>query len=157
MVTQLDEPVITGLPWHDEFNKPSAEDLFAPYDKTNGGFFTALREHLLSFEGVTEEIEWHGLPWRWCFVYSHPGDTERPMAYLVPNPRFPVLSIPMPYEMVCSLPMRRLRKYIREEINPKRCIGTTYWSSWEVSNNPQLDDTKDIAKRKANFLAKALV
>lgn len=156
MVTQIDEPVFTGLPWQNEFQKPTLEALTEPYDKTNGGFFDALREHILSFEGVTEEIEWHGLPWRWCMVYRHPGDEERPAMYLVPHPKFPILSIPMSYEMVCALPMRRLRKFVRDEINPKRCIGTTYWASWEVSNNPQLDDTKDIAKRKLNFLSKAL-
>lgn len=138
--------------WDNRFETPTFELLQAHYNKQMGSLLAAARERLLSFEGVSEDVSWQGLPWRWTLVYTLSGDPTRAWAYLIPDPESPQVSMPLTEAMIEALPMRRLKKHVRDGINGARKVAETRWAWWMVANRPQLDDVLDIAKRKHDFL-----
>jgi hypothetical protein len=140
--------------WNNRFERPfSADFLLAQLlDETRRELAAAARSALLQLEGVTESVEWLGVPWRWTLVYRSESDAERPLAYLVPEPARPQLAIPMTVPMIRSLPARRLKKFVRDAIVFSRAVADVHWPTWELTARPQLDDVLDLVARKHRFL-----
>ncbi len=143
-------PVRTA--WEDRFKQPAADDLSAHYNKQLGALFESARTKLVSYEGVEEEVVWQGLPWRWCLRYRTESDPTDAWTYLVPDPLGPVMSVPLTTEMIESMPMKRLKKHIRDGVTFGKRVGNTVWATWQMTNKPQLDEVVDVAKRKHKFL-----
>lgn len=142
----------TRLAWEDQFRIPTLDELRNHYPKQLGNLISLARERFLAFEGIEEEIVWQGLPWRWTLTYRCPEDPTRAWAYLVPDPEKPKISMPLTQEMVGALPMRRLKKYVRDGVVFARRVENVYWATWEVTNRVQLDEVLDLAKRKHQFI-----
>lgn len=142
----------TRLAWEDQFRIPTLDDLRNHYPKQLGNLISLARERFLQFEGVEEEILWQGLPWRWTLTYSCPEDPTRAWAYLVPDPEKPKISMPLTQDMVAALPMRRLKKFVRDGVLLARRVENVYWATWEITNRAQLDEVLDLAKRKHQFI-----
>jgi len=142
----------TRLAWEDQFRMPSLDELRNHYPKQLGNLISAARDRLLEFDGVEEEIAWQGLPWRWTLTYRCPEDPTRAWAYLVPDPEKPKISMPLTQEMVAALPMRRLKKFVRDGVVFARRVENVYWATWEITNRAQLDEVLDLAKRKHQFI-----
>jgi hypothetical protein len=105
-------------------------------------------------EDADEAISWQGLPWRWTLVYRCEGDPTEVFAYLVPDPEAPKLSLPLTAEMIQSMPVKRMKKHIRETLDHARCVGALRWPTFEVTSKSALVDVLDIAKRKRKFIEK---
>ena len=139
--------------WEDRFRRPEADELNAHYNKQLGSLFEAARTKLLSFDSVTEEVRWQGLPWRWCLRYSTEGDTTDAWTYLVPDPLGPIVSVPLTVEMIDAMPMKRLKKHVRDGVVFGKRVGQVVWASWQTTNRTQLDEVLDVAKRKHKYVA----
>lgn len=107
---------------------------------------------LLSFDGVEEHIEWHGVPWRWTLVYSCPADPTKAWAYLIPAPEKPKIVVPLTLDMIDSIPVHRLKKHVREGIRVGRNVADVCWATWEFETRAELDDVVGLAKRKHKFI-----
>ena len=142
----------TRCAWEDRFRQPSVDELKAHYNKQLGSLFEAARTKLLSFDGVTEEVLWQGLPWRWCLRYHREGDPTDAWTYLVPDPLGPVVAVPLTTEMIDSMPMKRLKKHVRDGVMFGKRVGQVVWASWQATNRTQMDEVLDVAKRKHKYL-----
>lgn len=140
------------LPWEDQFRVPTLDDLRGHYPKQLGNLIEVARERLLQFNGVREEVSWQGLPWRWTLVYRCPQDPVRAWAYLVPDPEKPKLSLPLTDEQVQALPMRRLKKFVRDGVLCARKVDSVYWATWDITNRAQLDEVLDLVRRKHQYV-----
>lgn len=140
------------LAWENRFESPEPEDLGSHYNKQVRNLIEAARERLFKYEGVEEHISWEGLPWRWTMVFTLPNDPTRAWAYLVPHPDAPQLSVPLTGEMLDTLPLRRMKKHIREGVQFATRVDNTLWPTWDITSKSQLDDVLDVVKRKFKYI-----
>ena len=140
--------------WENEFRKPELEQLRALFEEAPLRLFDGAREAAEALDGVTAEVVWEGIPWRWCLRFSHPGDAE-PFAYLAPMPDGPELCIPLSTECVDSIPLRRLKRFGREGIVKAKKVGSKRWPSWRITAKTELEEMADMLKRKHRFLGQS--
>lgn len=139
--------------WENEFREPQIEDLRGMYEESALFLYDAVRAGALALDGVTEELAWEGIPWRWCLRMSHPNDTGV-FAYIAPMPTGPELCLPLTTECVESIPLRRLKRYARDNIVKAKKVGSDRWPSWRVNAKTELEELLDMLKRKHRFLTK---
>lgn len=142
----------TRLPWTDRFTKPQVDELSAHYDSATGELFAHARRSVSEPEAVEERLEWQGLPWRWTLVFERQGDPTRALAYLVPDPQTPKISIPLTAEMIQLLPLKRMKKTIRDGIEMANSINSVVWACWDLGTENQLDEILDILSRKLSYI-----
>lgn len=140
------------LAWEDKFNKPDLDELRELYPKVLRTLFDDARQRILAFGNLTEEFEWEGLPWRWCLRYTMPADPTRNFVFLVPHPEKPRIGVPFTGDMLQSMPLHRLKKYMKEILVASHDVGGMFWSEFEFISKPQLDDAMDLVRRKHNFI-----
>jgi len=143
----------TRSAWENKFREPSVNELFEHYsNKQVAAVAEAARARLTEFANVKESIQWLGMPWRWTLVYNCDFDTTRAWAYLVLDPAKVQLCLPITTAMVQTLPLRRLKKNIRDGIVYSKVVAGTYWPTWEVPSKTSLDDLIDLAARKHKYI-----
>jgi hypothetical protein len=138
--------------WENRFEVPTMADLTRPYAKPMHDLFDTAKKRLGSFEGVTKELAWQGPSWKWCLTYQNPKDQTDAWAYLVPHPDFVIIAIPMKIELATSLPMRRLKRFVRDGLVAGHRTGDTLWPWWAINNKTSLEDVLDIIKRKNRYV-----
>lgn len=141
-----------ALAWEDKFTTPEIDTLRELYPKALRSLFDDARQRILDFGDMTEELVWEGLPWRWCLRYTKPNDPTRAFVFLVPNPEKPRVGISFTGEMLQSMPLHRLKKYMKETLVASHDVGGKFWSEFEFQSKSQLDDAMDLVKRKNNFI-----
>lgn len=137
--------------WEDKFQTPTLADLIEPYDKTASALFELARERLGSFEGVSESLIWHGVPWRWCYAYSCKA-SDAPLAHLIPVPQRPMVGISLTAEVITELPTRRLSRTVREGIVHAPTVNGLVWSQWELLGKGTLEELRTIVSVKHKLL-----
>ena len=141
------------LAWEDRYRQPAVADLLAPFNKPIKDLLEVARERLRSFEGMTEEVSWQGIPWRWTFVYRFRDEMPRAWAYLIPDPAKPQIALPLMPEVTETLRIRRLSRFIRDRIVFASQVNGVRWAQWEVSSKSQLDEILELAACKHTVLA----
>ena len=136
--------------WEERFETPRLEALLGVFSKAQAGLIEQARASILGMDGATESIAWLGIPWRWTLAYSVEGASDRPIVYLVPQPGKPLLALPMSGEVVISLPMRRLPKYIRDVIAYSPKVAGVHWMQWELTGRPQVDELMGLVRHQHN-------
>jgi hypothetical protein len=126
--------------WEDRFRTPTESDLLSGYAKPLGACVEAVRAGLAELSGVRESLTWQGVPWRWTFIYRHEADTQRGLAYLVPQPDKPLLAIPLPAEVVAALQPRKLSRSIRDVIVHAPSVAGLRWATWEIQSETQVEE-----------------
>lgn len=140
------------LAWEDKFNQPDLDELRELYPKPLRALFDEARERILGLADVSEEFGWEGLPWRWCLRFTLPGDPTRRFAYLVPSPEKPRVGVCFTSDMLQSMPLHRLKKYMKEILVASHDVGGMFWTEFEFTSKPQLDDALDLVRRKHTFI-----
>ena len=141
----------TRSPWEDQWNQPTFEALMALQKEQHQNLLNNLLERIEEYEGVEKTIIWHGSSWKWTFEYvlNHPDTTlTEPMAYFVPDPESPVLCIPMREDMIAQLPIKRLNRYIRDQIRSAKCAVEIHWCKWTPTAMTEVEHLMDLFKRK---------
>ena len=134
--------------WEDRFRTPSPEDLFPDLDKLKMGAVDTLRNAIPALPDVQEVLDWTGLPWRWCFVYSR-GEDPLPLAYLVPQPQRPLLVVPVPEDVVLGLTGKRVAKSLRDGLISASDVGGVRWAQWELSSKSQAEELLELVRLRA--------
>ena len=143
------------LPWQDRFRKPSLDDLRDHYNKQLGLVMDAARERLRDLPGVTEELSWLGLPWRWTLSYRCNADPSRVWAYLVPDPGTLKVAMPLSSEVVSAVTRNsRIKKHVKDGVLQSRQINGVHWATWDVSTKEQLGDILELAKQKYTMMSR---
>ena len=139
--------------WEDRFNRPRVAKLRAALDADAAKLFDHLREHLLALEEVSEDLAWHGDCWRWTVEYRT-EHSEEPLAVLVPSPADLQLAVPLEPEFIRSLPMRRMKRALRDGVGLAQEPFDTRWGVWSVQAEGLLDDLVDLVETKLRHQAK---
>lgn len=154
--------------WTNQFQspRPSAAQLRAGYPKAVQAVVDASREVFLELDGVTEDIAWHGVPWRWTLVYQTPMDdpqtvgashVTRAFGYLIPDPARLQVCVPLSKEQVAVIPVGRIRKSLRDTIVFARTVAGVSWPTWEISCKADLEELAELAslKHRSQALARS--
>ena len=135
--------------WEDRFRVPTPEELLHGPTKQADALIAECRERLLALEGVTEELSWHGVPWRWTFAYRlEDADPTRAFAYLVPQPGRARIAIPLTQPQLAALPLRKLSKFIRDGLLHATEVGGVRWAQWEPTARTQCEEILKIVEIK---------
>lgn len=140
-------------PWTDKFNRPTVDELRASFAKPMQRVLEDAREALAP-DGVAETLSWQGVPWRWSLVYRYGSgpDADRPLAYLIPDPERLQVCVPLTKEQIDALPMKRLRKSIRDGVTHARSVAGVWWATWDVPGRGALDEVVDLVERKHKLI-----
>lgn len=147
---------LARTPWMNRFATPDFDGLRGHYHKHLGDLFHHARERIHAFSGMSERLDWLGVSWRWAYVYTHDQAPGRAWAYLIPNPERPMIAAPMTIEFVRTLPLRRLKKYVRDGLASAKRTGDILWPTWEVMGKGNLDDVMDLLNRAHKKIGVAL-
>ena len=85
-------------------------------------------------------------------IFACDPDPTRAFAYIIPDPGKLQICVPLVVPMVQVLPLRRLKKYIRDGIVYSKFVGGVYWPTWELSVKSHLDDIMDLCQRKHKYI-----
>lgn len=135
------------LPWQDRFNEPDAKALRQGLPAPLAKVFDQARAALIALDAVSESLQWHGDCYRWCLEYRASGDRE-PLAILVPAPFDLQLAMPVDQEFLDSLPVRGLKRAIRDGLDLAHEPFDTTWAIWSLTPEGLLDDVMAIVDRK---------
>jgi len=138
--------------WEDRFQMPTSDQMREDLAEKPLALIDTARAHILALADLTEQVTWQGLPWRWTVCYDSPLDDTRALVHLVLNPNAPELAMTFTADMVERLPMKRLKKHVRDGVLLGRQVAGVYWSSWELANKTQLQDLLDLVTRKHKLL-----
>lgn len=102
---------------------------------------------------VSEVVAWRGECWKWTVEFrAFPaGDT---MAILVPAPENPQLALPLTREFLESLPLKRLKKGVREGLELASEPFDTNLAIWSLAPGSLISDLHDLLLRRVRHLAR---
>lgn len=143
----------TRTRWADKFREPTREELLTGItDRAHAGAVGLASEHLLAIVNVKEQVQWLATPWRWTMVYSCDMDPTRALTYLVPDPAKPQICVPLTTAMMQAMPLRRLKKNVREGIIYSKVVAGTFWPTWDLTNRTTAEDVLDLVNRKHKYI-----
>ena len=123
--------------WEDRFSRPSVEALLAEIPKPGVTLIEGFREALLAQGTFAEGLSWQGIPWRWSLTYA---DGRRLAAYIVPNPVKPGVCVPVPADLLGSVPPRKLSKSVREAVASSPTVAGTNWVQFDLTSKTMADE-----------------
>lgn len=141
--------------WEDRFGRPTIENLLDGCPRTVLPLIEHARSRLSNVKGVSEQLAWQGIPWRWTLTYGHLEDSERAYAYLVPDPSKPRLVVPFPIRTLSELPLKKFSKQTREAILHATVVGTVSWCQWEFVTKALSEEVLTLAEMKMSVLTAA--
>jgi len=147
------QPFSPPAPWSDRFNEPTVERLLATIPAPANGLFKLARKMLHEAGLTTESVAWHGESWRWTVEFrAYPG--AEPSAMLIPAPDNLQLALAVSREFVQGLPMRRLKKAVREGLELASEPFDTRLAVWYLTAPSQIADLQDLLQRRARHAAR---
>ena len=141
--------------WEDRFGRPTVDDLLDGCPRTVLPLIEHARTKLSHAKGVSEQLAWQGIPWRWTLTYRHVDDAERAYAYLVPDPSKPRLVVPFPIRVLGEMSLRKFSKTTREAILHATVVGSVSWCQWELLTKATTEEVVALAELKMAFAALA--
>ncbi|HRQ72361.1 MAG TPA: hypothetical protein PLU35_04955 [Phycisphaerales bacterium] len=135
--------------WEDRFTKPTFDSLRAAMDPAHTNLFDLARTRLSALPQAAEDLVWHGIPWRWTFVYRHgQGASGSAIAYLVPKPDRPLIALPIPHQVLSSIRLKKSSRLIREGLSQAKVVAGVYWPQWELTSKPLLDEVVSLIEHR---------
>lgn len=145
----------TLTPWQDRFRTPDVQSLRSTVDPESLTAFDRIRTHLLSIESIDEGPGWHGSSYCWCLEYRLPG-REEPLAILIPSPIDLQLAMPIDEAFLGQLPLRRMKRGIRDGLDLASPPFHTNWAIWSLSPANLLEELEDVINRRVRFLGETV-
>src|SRR5262245_29519648 len=139
--------------WLDRFQKPTARQLREAMPNAARHVFDAARKRLLDLDNVQEDLTWFGDCWYWSFEYRTRLSKE-PLAVLIPSPHDLQLALPLDREFTSSLPIKRMKRAVRDGLELAQEPFDTRWGIWSLTGNGLLDDLQDLIELKLSHLKK---
>jgi len=141
------------LEWSDRFQKPTPRQLRDALPVAAKSLFDAVRKHLLELDGVREEMVWYGDCWHWSLEYRTRLSSD-PLAVMIPCPQDLQISLPLDREFTSSLPIKRMKRAVRDGLELAQEPFDTRWGVWSLVGTSLLDDLQDLIELKLRHLAK---
>ncbi|MEM9082091.1 MAG: hypothetical protein AAGB34_00740 [Planctomycetota bacterium] len=140
----------TTLAWENRFEEPTQQELVEHYNQQLLNVYNAIFEKLRGLGEMNEQFVWMGAPWCWCTLVN-PVDMdperERSWAYVVADREQPLLVMPVDSETMEKLPMRRIKKHVRDFITRGKKVGDITYVEWPIAAKTQLEDIMDMVNR----------
>lgn len=139
--------------WTDYFNEPSYEILRKNLPDETAVFIDLARKSLNRLDGVTEKMTWFGYGWHWTvgFYTSH---REEPLVVIIPDPADLQLAMPLDRQFLESIPLKDVKKSLREGLELAQAPFDTRWGVWSLDNAGILTDFMELVDRKLQHLMK---
>ena len=139
--------------WADRFQKPTVRQLREELPAAARHLLDPVRKHLLELDNVREDLAWYGDCWHWCMEYRTRLSRD-PLAVIIPCPSDLQLALPLDREFTNSLPIKRMKRAIRDGLELAQEPFDTRWGVWSLAGTSLLDDLQDLIELKLNHLAK---
>ncbi len=139
MSTEKARPV-----WKNRFRTPQAPELLDAMDKQVSVVVAYARDLIRGFPQLSETLEWQGV-WNWTFTYSN-GDPRGPVAFVVPNPARPRLTLALPDEAIPNLPIKKLSRYVRDGLAHAPVVDGVRWAAWDIASKGQVDEVVTLLR-----------
>lgn len=137
-------------PWLDRFTKPQTRALIETLPEEIRPQVEDLRSRFAGIEGVREQIEWMGLPWRWTLVYTTPAHpSSRALAYIVPDPEGVRVGIPLDQSVIHHAAGPKANRSLRESMVQSSRVGGVVWPEWALGASALPDELVSIVRAKA--------
>jgi hypothetical protein len=135
------------IAWEDRFKRPTSDRLREALPAPAARLFDQVRQEILALDRIEESYAWHGECWRWTveFRTSRRGD---PLAILIPCPDDLQLAIPLEREFTRTLPVRRMKRAVRDGLELARDPFDTRWGVWSIQSPSLLADLADLLSMK---------
>jgi len=134
-------------PWADRFNPPTVDRLAASLEGESSTVFRQTRRMLHEVGLVHESVLWRGECWKWTIEFRTAA-SEGVFAILIPSPENVQLAVPMTREFVASLPIRRLKKAVREGLDLASEPFDTNLAIWSIATPGLVADLRDLLMRR---------
>ncbi len=141
--------------WEDRFGRPTVESLLGACPRGVLPLIDHARERLKKVKGVSEQLVWQGIPWRWTLTYRHPLEAERSFAFVVPDPAKPRLAIPIPDRVLAEISLKKASKLLRDPILQAPIVGAVRWCQWELQSKALIEEVVELAVLKVTAEAAA--
>ena len=137
-------------PWQDRFNTPDVKTLRTSLTVEVRETFDRIRDFLSAIDEIEERPVWMGTNWCWSIGYFR-GDDELPLAILVPAPEDLQLAMPITHEFVGELPIRRMKRAVRDGLELAQEPYHTNWGVWSLNPTHVLEDLEDLVNRRVKY------
>jgi len=144
----------TITPWQDRFRTPDPATLRKTVDPESVESFDRVRSFLRGLHDVVETPGWHGPTYCWSLEYRLAG-REEPLAILIPSPIDLQLAMPIDAEFLGQLPIRRMKRAIRDGLDLASPPFDTTWAIWSLAPGSMLEDLEDLVGRRVRFIEEA--
>jgi hypothetical protein len=142
-------------PWEDRFTTPTEHALLDAVASPAAARVADVLQRLVALPGLDRSVAWQGVPWRWTIVFRRTGEpvtlTPPPaFAYVIPHPTAPGVCIPLPASVAASLPLKKLKKAVRDVLVHAPVVDNVHWASWELAGDGAVEpaDVAEILERK---------
>ncbi len=141
------------IAWEDRWTEPELEQLLEPIEEARRKLIQSVIDQAEAFDGVETSIAWYGEPWKWTLQFDLTlEDQSTLLAFVVPKPEAPLVSIPLKRDTIEKLPLRRLSKFIRDGIKIAKYAADTHWGVWTPIQPSEVEQLVDLIKRKHKIL-----
>ncbi|MCA9286549.1 MAG: hypothetical protein KDA22_15095 [Phycisphaerales bacterium] len=139
-------------PWADRFNTPSTAQLQSGLPAPVASIFKQARRMLHDAGFTHESPQWRGECWKWTIEFSA-GPRRELMAILIPSPENLQFALPVTAEFLQSLPMKRLKKSVREGLELAAEPFDTNLAVWFLTAG-LVSDLEDLLQRRVRQLTR---
>ncbi len=137
--------------WQDRFRTPDPATLRKTVDPESVESFDRVRSFLRGVDDVSETLGWHGPTYCWCFEY-HLAGRDEPLAILIPSPIDLQLAMPIDTAFLDQLPIRRMKRAIRDGLDLASPPFDTTWAIWSLAPGSMLEDLEDLVGRRVRYI-----
>lgn len=141
------------LAWTDRFRQPTLRELRLGLEPDARSLFDAMHKYLVQLDGVKERLAWYGDCWQWSIEYRT-RLSDDPLAVIVPSPTDLQLALPLEREFANAVPVKRMKRAIRDGLELAREPFDTRWGVWSITAVNLIDDLQDLIELKLRHLAK---
>ena len=135
------------IAWEDRFSEPTVARLREELPYPAARLFDKFRRRLLELDQIKETFSWHGPCWRWTIEF-HTSHSAEPLALVIPSPPDLQLAIPLDRDFARSLPVRRMKRAVRDGLELAQDPFDTHWGVWSVQSAALLDDLLELIDLK---------
>lgn len=133
--------------WTDRFNAPSVKALRQGLPAPARPLFDRVHRCMTGLDGVEETFSWYGEGWNWTIEYrtKHCDD---PLAVIIPAPTDLQLAVPMDLDFSRSLPVKRMKRAVRDGLELAQEPFDTRWAVWSLIANGLVEDLEGLVEQK---------
>lgn len=140
------------IAWEDRFSQPTVPGLREELPLPAAKLFDQLRQRVLDLDGIKETFSWRGPCWRWT-VEFHTACSPEPLALVIPSPTDLQLAIPLDREFTRSLPVRRMKRAVRDGLELAQDPFDTRWGVWSLQSEGLLEDLQELIDLKLRYVS----